>query len=34
MFVLSPSVEAMNASARSMPAAVNASSSSPVPTVN
>src|SRR4051794_38600262 len=34
MFVLSPSVEAMNASARSIPAAISASSSSPVPTVN
>src|SRR5512139_301316 len=34
MFVLSPSVEAMKASARSIPAAVSASSSSPVPTVN
>ena len=34
MFVLSPSVEAMNASARSIPADVSASSSRPVPTVN
>ena len=34
MFVLSPSVEATNASARSIPAARSASISSPVPTVN
>src|SRR5262245_52836059 len=34
MFLLSPSVEAMKASARSTPAAVSASSSSAVPTVN
>src|SRR3954452_6050913 len=34
MFVLSPSVAATKASARSIPAACNASISSPVPTVN
>jgi hypothetical protein len=34
MFVLSPSVAATNTSARSIPAAVRASISSPVPTVN
>ena len=34
MLVLSPSVEAMNASACSIPAASSASISSPVPTVN
>ena len=33
-FVLSPSVEAMNTSARSMPASISASISSAVPTVN